>query len=89
MENLLGFIAMALGLVVTLLGFPMQILRNWKRKSVEDLSLPMWILFFLSSTTWVLYGYFRAVPDYFLVIPSLFGGLFTGIIIIQIIIYKK
>ena len=89
MENLLGFIAMALGLVVTLLGFPMQIFRNWKRKSVEDLSLPMWILFFLSSTTWVFYGYFREVPDYFLVVPSLFGGLFTGIIIVQIIIYKK
>ena len=89
MENFLGIIAMSLGLIVTLLGFPMQILKNWKSKSADDLSLPMWILFFLSSLTWVIYGYFRESPDYFLVVPSLFGSLFTGIIIVQIIMYKK
>ncbi len=89
MEYSLGIIAMSLGLIVTLLGFPMQIIKNWKSKSADDLSLPMWILFFLSSLTWVIYGYFREYPDYFLVIPSLFGSLFTGIIIVQIIMYKK
>ena len=80
---------MALGLIVTLLGFPMQILKNWKSKSADDLSLPMWTLSFLSSISWVLYGYFREHPDYFLVIPSLFGSLFTGVIIGQIFMYKE
>lgn len=80
---------MSLGLVVTLLGFPMQIVKNWKSKSADDLSLPMWILFFSSSITWVIYGYFRVHPDYFLVVPSLFGSVFTGIIIVQIMMYKN
>ena len=89
MEQIFGIIAMSLGLVVTMLGFPMQILKNWKSKSADDLSLPMWILFFLSSLTWVIYGYFREIPDYFLVIPSLFGSVLTGVIIVQIVLYKK
>ncbi len=89
MEYTLGMIAMTLGLIVTLLGFPMQILKNWKTKTADDLSLPMWALSFFSSLSWVLYGYFREHPDYFLVVPSLFGSFFAGIIIAQIIRYKN
>lgn len=88
MEYVLGIIAMTLGLIVTFVGFPMQVVKNWKSKTTGDLSFGMWMLSFLSSLSWVAYGFFREVPDYFLVIPSFFGSLFAGIIVAQIIIYK-
>lgn len=89
MENVLGMIAMVCGLLVTFMGLPIQIIKIWKRKSVNDLSLLMWSLALLNTISWLAYGLFRTKPDWFIVIPNVCGGIFFSIMILQIIYYRK
>ncbi|MBK1875306.1 SemiSWEET family sugar transporter [Pelagicoccus mobilis] len=89
MESTLGTIAMITGLLMTFLGLPGQILKTWKSKSANDLSLFMWGMGFANVVAWTSYGLFREEPDWYLVIPNAFGLLFVAVILFQIFHYGK
>jgi uncharacterized protein with PQ loop repeat len=84
---LVGSLTLIIGILVKLLGFPDQFLKNYKRKSTEGLSSIFMLLSFVSYSLWTLHGIFE--KDLVLIIGQGLGVLTTGAIIYQIIAYRK
>jgi len=84
---IVGAATVFVGVLVKLLGFPDQFLKNHKRKSTEGLSSVFFLLAFLSYALWTLHGYLQ--KDWVLIIGQGAGVLTTGAIVYQIIVYKK
>lgn len=75
------------GVLVKLLGFPDQFLKNYKRKSTVGLSTIFFVLAFVSYALWTLHGYFQ--NDWVLIVGQGVGVLTTGAIVVQIVMYRK
>jgi len=84
---IVGALTVIIGVLVKILGFPDQFLKNYKRKSTEGLSTMFMLLSFLTYTLWTLHGFLQ--KDWVLIIGQGAGVLTTGAIIYQIIIYGK
>ncbi len=70
------------------IGPPHQIRLNWKRKSTEGISLPLYVMSFLTYLLWALYGALRG--DWVVFIAhGVLGAIVTGIILFQFFIYRK
>ena len=82
-----GTLAVLGSVLVSCLGMPTQIYRNFKKKSCENLSL-FWILLVnISYGLWVLYGVMK--PDYYLILSESVGFLLSGVILFQFFVYRK
>jgi len=84
---IVGAVTVIIGILVKLLGFPDQFLKNHRRKSTEGLSTIFFVLAFISYLFWTLHGYFQ--KDWVLIIGQGMGVLTTGAIVYQIIVYRK
>ncbi len=84
---LIGIFTVTVGILVKVLGFPDQFWKNYKRKSTEGLSVLLYILTFVSYILWTTHGVFQG--DWVLIIGQGFGIIITGMIVVQIIIYRK
>jgi uncharacterized protein with PQ loop repeat len=84
---IIGSLTLVVGILVKLLGFPDQFLKNYRRKSTEGLSSIFMLLSFTSYSLWTLHGILQ--KDIVLIIGQGLGVLTTGAIIYQIIIYNK
>ena len=89
LESMLGFLATATGITVASVGLPMQLIKNYKRKSVEGLSLVFWILAYINGWCWVAYASVKVKPDFFLIIANIPGLFFLTILFLQFYIYTK
>lgn len=87
LPGIIGIATVVIGVLVKLLGFPDQFLKNYRRKSTEGLSTLFFFLAFLSYALWTLHGYFEG--DWVLIVGQGAGVLTTGAIVWQIIRYKK
>lgn len=85
--SLLGSNAVFAGLLGVVVGLVTQIIKNWKRKSCEGLSLRWILLAEYSYFSWLLYGMVRG--DLFLFIPQFLGTICMTIVLIQFWIYRK
>ncbi len=56
--SVLGFVAGAL----TTLSFIPQVVRSWRRRSTDDISLPMLLAFAAGVGLWFVYGIATAAP---------------------------
>ena len=75
MIDALGFAAA----VLTTLAFLPQVLKSWKRRSVDDLSLAMLVALNVGIVLWIAYGLaIAAVP---LVVANLVTLVFTAILL--------
>jgi len=84
---LLGYNAALAGLLGVVIGLVTQMVKNYKRKSCEGLSLWWICLAGYSYFAWLVYGIFR--QDVFLTIPQSIGTLCMVIILWQFWIYRK
>jgi len=82
-----GFLTVALGILVKLVGFPDQMRRNYKNKSTAGLSTPFIALSCLAYTMWTLHGIL--VGDMVVVVGQGLGIVTTGAILWQIYLYRK
>ena len=82
-----GFLTVALGVLVKLVGFPDQIRRNYQKKSTEGLSTAFVVLSFFAYVSWTLHGIL--IHDMVVVVGQGLGIITTGAILWQIYIYKK
>ncbi len=87
MEEHVGLIAMLVTLVFMLIGLPMQIIKINRKRSAEDLSPPMCILWFATFVSWVWYGCVKA--DLFIIAPNVLGILFVGVILGQVLYFRR
>lgn len=84
---IIGVLTVVVGILVKLLGFPDQFLKNYKRKSTEGLSSLFIVLAFVSYILWTLHGFYQ--KDLILILGQGVGVLTSGAILYQILIYRK
>jgi uncharacterized protein with PQ loop repeat len=75
--------ALVITVVYTVLGLPMQILRNYKTKSAAGLSLFLMIIPTVSFVIWAAYGFVKAPVGWYLFIANLPGVLFGSRILFK------
>jgi len=85
--EILGYNATIAGLLGVVVGLITQIVKNYRRKSCEGLSLVWILLAGYSYASWLLYGVSR--HDIFLVVPQSLGTLCMLIILVQFWLYRK
>lgn len=69
------------------IGLPVQIYRNYKRKSVEGISKPLFLLYFAAYIIWLSYG--TRIGELPIIIPNSVATA-TGVVLMwQFWIYRK
>jgi uncharacterized protein with PQ loop repeat len=87
LNTILDVAALTVSLSITLVGFPFQIWKNYKKKDASGVSYILFILSLLSYSIWTTRAYFR--HDWIMVVAYVPGILFTGIILCQMYFYRK
>lgn len=84
---IIGVLTVVIGILVKVMGFPDQFRLNFKRKSTKGLSTLFFILAFISYILWTTHGFLQ--NDWVLIVGQGAGIITTGMIVAQIIIYRK
>jgi MtN3 and saliva related transmembrane protein len=82
-----GIVTTVVSILVKAIGLPDQIRKNYQRKSTLGLSVPFFILGFVSYGLWTVYGVLK--QDWVLILGQGAGMITMGIIAWQIYIYRK
>lgn len=88
--TLIGVIGTAttiIAVLVKFVGLPDQVIKNYKRKSTEGLSVPFFLLGLLSYALWTFYGILKG--DKVVALGQGAGVLTMGVIAYQIWLYRK
>ena len=83
----IGFLTLAIGILVKVIGLPDQIKKNYNRKSTDGLSTPFMILSLVAYSLWTIHGVIQ--KDMVLVFGQGLGIITVGIILYQIYIYRN
>jgi len=84
---IIGTLTVVFSLLAKVLGQPDQIRKNFKRKSTEGLSTIMITIAVISYSLWTIHGIIE--KDWVLIFGQSLGVLTSGIILTQIILYRK
>ena len=88
-EILVGWIAIASSILLTCVGLPAQIWKNFTRASTAGLSVGMMFISHLAFVIWTIYGFVKTPEDWFIVAGNLPGAICTGIVLFQMYHYRK
>lgn len=85
--SIIGILATISSLAIVLVGLPVQIIKNYRRKSCDGLA-PMLILSALCTyTLWSIYGWTK--PDWFLVVSQTPGSMLAFVLLVQLFVYRE
>ena len=87
LASIIGFLTVTIAILVKVIGLPDQARKNYLRKSTEGISTIFFALAFISYSLWTLHGIME--DDMVLIIGQGVGVITTGIIVFQIIKYRK
>jgi uncharacterized protein with PQ loop repeat len=87
--DIMGWIATIVTISYTGYGLPVQLFKNYKKKSTEGLSLSMIMMMFLTFLSWVIYAAMKLPPDPYIMICNSIGALGAFLMLIQFWIYRK
>lgn len=85
--TIVGVLTVASSYAIKLIGFPDQIRKIFKFKSVEGLSVPLFVFSFISYILWTIYGIIK--NDWVIIWGQSVGVIVAGIVLYQIIKLKK
>ena len=85
--GIIAILTLIFGILVKIIGFPDQIIKNYKRKSTDGLSTKFIILSVIVYFLWTIHGFLQ--KDWVLVYGQGLGIITTGFILFQIIYYGK
>jgi uncharacterized protein with PQ loop repeat len=85
--NIIGVLTVIVSVMVKVLGFPDQVRQNYLRKSTKGLSFWLIFLMFFSYVLWLCYGILKS--DIVLILPNILGVITSGIVLSQVLIYRK
>jgi uncharacterized protein with PQ loop repeat len=85
--QVVGGITLVLTILIKVVGFPDQIRQNYRRKSTEGVSSRLYLLSFLTYLFWTLHGILQ--KDIVVVLGQSLGVLTSGIILYQIVAYRR
>ncbi|HRH26312.1 MAG TPA: SemiSWEET family transporter [Candidatus Paceibacterota bacterium] len=86
-QQIIGSAALIASLFIALVGFPMQIRKNYKMKNCQGLARSLVISCSISYTLWMLHGFLKG--DWFLVIAQGAGGLLCYTLLFQMWWYRE
>lgn len=86
-DGLVNILTTIFSVGVKVVGLPDQIKSNYTRKSTNGLSGRFVMSAFVSYVLWTIHGFFR--HDWSLIIGQGLGVLTTGVIVIQIFMYRE
>lgn len=72
--------------VLTTISFLPQVIKAWKTKRTEDLSLSMYLIFVSGVVLWLIYGIIKA--DLPIILANSITAMLAGSVLIMKIIYK-
>ncbi len=87
LASIIGLLTVVIAILVKIIGFPDQARKNYLRKSTEGISTIFFVLALISYSLWTLHGMLR--NDMVLIIGQGAGVITAGIIVLQIIKYRK
>ena len=89
MVDLFGTLAMISSIIYLCFGLPVQIFKNYKRKSTEGLSL--FLIIFCASTLlmWSLYAWVKDPKDWYIIASNIPGLIFSIVLLFQFRVYRK
>jgi len=87
--EIFGWLAVTANITYTCLGIPVQIHKNYKRKSTKGLSLFMIIFMSLTLLLWSTYAWLKTPKDFFIIGSNIPGFLCTLVLISQFWIYRE
>jgi MtN3 and saliva related transmembrane protein len=85
--GIVGVVTTVISILVKIIGLPDQIRKNHTRKSTTGLSVPFFVLGFVSYALWTLYGALK--QDWVLILGQGAGMITMGIIAWQIYLYRN
>lgn len=85
--GVIATLTLIFGILVKIIGFPDQIIKNYKLKSTEGLSTKFIVLSIIVYILWTIHGFLQ--DDWVLIIGQGLGIITTGVIFGQILWYKK
>ncbi len=83
----IGFLTTVMTVLIKVIGFPDQIKKNHQRKSTEGISTLFYVMSFVTYIMWTLHGILQG--DWVVILGQGLGIITTGIIVYQIILYRK
>jgi len=88
MVDIVGWLALIVTLIYTCLGLPVQIYKNYKRKSTEGVSL--FLIFFCGCTflLWSIYALIKDPKDWYIFGSNFPGFIFTTGLLSQFWFYR-
>lgn len=86
-QESLNFLAIVFGIILFVIGWLSQARTNYRRKSTEGLSLPLYLISTVTVAVWLAYGMRKGIP--MLIVPNLFGLIIGLFILIQFAWYSR
>ena len=74
-------------LILFVIGLPVQIYKNYQRKSVEGISIPLFVLYFAAYVIWLAYG--LRIGELAIIVPNAPAAIVAVFLLSQFIIYRK
>jgi len=87
-ESIMGVAACSACIAIALVGLPIQVYKNYKRKSVKGLSLVFWVLCYVNGWLWVGYGYSKSIIDWYMIAANIPGIFIVSFLFFQFYIYS-
>jgi uncharacterized protein with PQ loop repeat len=84
---IIGILTIVSSLSVKLIGYPAQIVKIQKNKKVDGLSITLAIISFVTYIFWTLHGIVK--QDNVIIVAQSMGVFTSGIVLFQIIKYRK
>ena len=85
--TVVGFLTVLSSYAIKFIGFPDQIRKIKKTKSVNGISIYLFIFSFISYILWTLYGLLK--NDWVVIAGQSVGIIVSGVVLFQILKYKK
>jgi len=85
--TIIGVLTVASSYAIKLIGFPDQIRKIIKSKSIEGLSVPLFVFSFISYVLWTIYGIVK--NDWVIIWGQSVGVIVAGIVLYQIMKLKR
>lgn len=73
--------------VVMSLGYYPQAYKIWKSKSSTNISIPAFIIFFLGTLTWSIYGFL--IQDVTIIVSFIIGVVGSSLVLTLALIYRN
>ena len=68
--------------ILTTAAFVPQVYKTWKTKSVDSLSLTMYVVFFIGIVLWLIYGIYLDS------LPMMIANSITGVLSLFLIVFR-